>query len=132
MAIAKHTEDFASHIPAVHLLMNLGYKFLKPSETVSLRDGKRGKIVLESVLEEWLSKNNSIKTNNGVIPFSREHIKEAVSAISNIPFDSLLSNNEKIAQMLFVPVIRAEFVEVDEFSSSTERGEGGFGSTGNG
>jgi dUTP pyrophosphatase len=33
--------------------------------------------------------------------------------------------------MLFVPVIRAEFVEVEEFSATTERGEGGFGSTGN-
>jgi dUTPase len=32
--------------------------------------------------------------------------------------------------MLFVPVIRAEFVEVEEFSTVTERGEGGFGSTG--
>jgi type I restriction enzyme R subunit len=80
--------------------MNLGYEFLKPSETVSLRDGKRGKIVLESVLEDWLSKNNSIKTKDGVIPFSRENIKEAVSAISNIPFDSLLSNNEKIYDLL--------------------------------
>ena len=42
-----------------------------------------------------------------------------------------ISPQDRIAQMLFVPVIRAEFVEVDEFSSSTERGEGGFGSTGN-
>lgn len=37
---------------------------------------------------------------------------------------------ERIAQMVFVPIIRAEFSVVEEFSSSTERGEGGFGSTG--
>ena len=54
MAIAKHTEDLVSHIPAIHLLMNLGYKYLAPSETIKLRDGKRSKVVLESVLEDWL------------------------------------------------------------------------------
>ena len=58
MAIAKHTEDLASHIPAVHLLINLKYQYLAPSETVTLRGGKIGKVVLESILEEWLEKNN--------------------------------------------------------------------------
>lgn len=37
---------------------------------------------------------------------------------------------ERICQMLFVPVIRADFVIVDEFSNTTQRGEGGFGHTG--
>ncbi len=36
---------------------------------------------------------------------------------------------ERIAQMVFVPVVQVDFVQVDEFSPS-ERGEGGFGHTG--
>jgi dUTP pyrophosphatase len=36
---------------------------------------------------------------------------------------------ERIAQMVFVPVAQVEFVVVDEFSAS-ERGEGGFGHSG--
>lgn len=36
---------------------------------------------------------------------------------------------ERIAQMVFVPVIQAEFEVVDEFDA-TERGAGGFGHTG--
>ncbi|MBD3609848.1 MAG: hypothetical protein HUJ30_04805, partial [Gammaproteobacteria bacterium] len=36
---------------------------------------------------------------------------------------------ERIAQLVFVPVIQAQFEVVDEFHES-ERGEGGFGSTG--
>lgn len=36
---------------------------------------------------------------------------------------------ERIAQMVIVPVIQAAFKVVDEFAAS-ERGEGGFGSTG--
>jgi dUTP pyrophosphatase len=37
---------------------------------------------------------------------------------------------ERIAQMMFLPVIRPEFQVVDEFSRGSERGAGGFGSTG--
>jgi dUTP pyrophosphatase len=36
---------------------------------------------------------------------------------------------ERIAQLIIVPVVQAEFDFVDEFKA-TERGEGGFGSTG--
>jgi dUTP pyrophosphatase len=36
---------------------------------------------------------------------------------------------ERIAQMIIVPVVQATFRRVDEFATS-DRGEGGFGSTG--
>ncbi|MBX3609975.1 MAG: dUTP diphosphatase [Hydrogenophaga sp.] len=39
---------------------------------------------------------------------------------------------ERIAQMVIVPVVQARFNLVDEFSSSSERGAGGYGSTGRG
>ena len=38
---------------------------------------------------------------------------------------------ERIAQMVIVPVVQADFALVDEFATS-ERGTGGFGSTGRG
>lgn len=37
---------------------------------------------------------------------------------------------ERIAQLMFQPVIQVGFNFVNEFSSPTQRGEGGFGSTG--
>lgn len=40
-----------------------------------------------------------------------------------------INPGERIAQMVFVPVIQAQFEVVDEFEES-HRGEGGFGSTG--
>lgn len=36
----------------------------------------------------------------------------------------------RVAQMMFVPVLKPEFVEVTEFSEKTDRGENGWGSTG--
>ncbi len=43
------------------------------------------------------------------------------------PFD--LAPMERIAQLVIVPVVRANFREVDQFTES-DRGTGGFGSTG--
>lgn len=41
-----------------------------------------------------------------------------------------LKTGDRIAQLIFVPVIKAEFDIVEEFSTGTERGVGGFGHTG--
>lgn len=44
----------------------------------------------------------------------------------------VIEPGERIAQMLFVPVGRPDFALVEGFSETSERGEGGFGSTGRG
>ena len=41
-----------------------------------------------------------------------------------------LKRGDRVAQMVFVPVIRAVFDIVEEFSNTTERGNKGYGSTG--
>jgi dUTP pyrophosphatase len=37
---------------------------------------------------------------------------------------------ERIAQLVIVPAVQAQFHVVDEFTQASERGEGGYGSTG--
>jgi dUTP pyrophosphatase len=49
---------------------------------------------------------------------------------SNVPFT--IEPMERIAQMVIVPVVQAQFNLVDEFASASERGAGGYGSTGRG
>ncbi len=39
---------------------------------------------------------------------------------------------ERIAQLVIVPVVQAQFRLVDNFAAATERGAGGYGSTGRG
>lgn len=39
---------------------------------------------------------------------------------------------ERIAQMVIVPVLQANFTEVTEFSDNSDRGQGGFGHSGRG
>lgn len=50
----------------------------------------------------------------------------------NAPFSGHLEiePGERLAQLVFVPVVRPRFEVVEEFSVQTERAAGGFGSTG--
>ena len=45
--------------------------------------------------------------------------------------DFTIAPLDRIAQMVIVPIVQAQFELVDDFASS-ERGAGGFGSTGRG
>jgi dUTP pyrophosphatase len=57
-----------------------------------------------------------------------------ISAWNRNPADSgldiAINPGDRIAQMLFLPVVRPEFLVVTEFTAPSERGDGGFGSTG--
>lgn len=41
-----------------------------------------------------------------------------------------INPGDRVAQMVFLPVVRPRFTVVQEFSKTSRRGEGGFGSTG--
>ncbi|HMN93196.1 MAG TPA: dUTP diphosphatase [Hydrogenophaga sp.] len=47
---------------------------------------------------------------------------------SDVPFT--IEPMERIAQMVIVPVVQASFRLVDDFAQASERGAGGYGSTG--
>ena len=64
----------------------------------------------------------------GVIdPDYRGEVK--VALINNSQTDYTVMPGDRIAQMMFVPIIRPQFAVTDSLSE-TERGEGGFGHTG--
>jgi dUTP pyrophosphatase len=52
-----------------------------------------------------------------------------ILVINHGPDEFAIAAGERIAQMVIAPVVRAEIIEVDELPDS-ERGAGGFGSTG--
>ena len=53
-----------------------------------------------------------------------------VSAWNRSDVAFTLEPMERLAQLVIVPVVQAQFNVVNEFAAATERGEGGYGSTG--
>lgn len=52
-----------------------------------------------------------------------------VSLYNDSHEDQVIEHGDRIAQLMFIPYIQANLIEVDSLSS-TDRGDGGFGSTG--
>lgn len=40
MAVSEFLEDLVSHLPALQLLQQVGYRYLTPTEALDLRGGK--------------------------------------------------------------------------------------------
>ena len=53
-----------------------------------------------------------------------------VSAWNRSPTAFTIEPMERIAQLVIVPVVQAQFNVVSDFAAATERGAGGYGSTG--
>ena len=95
-------EDHISQIPALQLLQTLGWHYLTPAETISLRGGKLGNVLLEGVLVEQLRRLNQIRFRGQEYEFSEANIQTAVQALKDVMYDGLVRTNEKIYDLLIL------------------------------
>ncbi len=77
-----------------------------------------------------LSTKHGITLANGIGVIDSDYRGEiSVSLINRSGTPYTIVRGERIAQLMFVPVMHAAFIEADELDE-TSRGAGGFGSTG--
>ncbi|QDU82787.1 Type-1 restriction enzyme R protein [Polystyrenella longa] len=100
MAVSEFLEDLVSHLPALQLLQQVGYQYLTPTEALKLRGGKRSRVVLESILLDQLRNLNQINFKGQSHDFTETNLKNAVDALTSIPFDGLVKTNEQVFDLL--------------------------------
>ena len=77
-----------------------------------------------------LASKHGISLANSVGVVDRDYRGEIkVALINNSSTPYTISPSDRIAQLMLVPIIAANFIEVSELGS-TERGDGGFGHSG--
>lgn len=104
-------EEHISQIPAIELLMKLGYKYLSLEEVSEYREKSLGKVVLKSILEEQLKKINSFNYRNEEHKFSEKNVKNALSLIDVGLENGLVKANESIYDLLMLGKNMEETVE---------------------
>lgn len=108
---------------------------IAPGETILIPTGIAMHINDDSVMamlapRSGLGHKHGIVLGNLVGIIDSDYDKQVFVSCWNRGYKSyIIQQYERIAQMVFVPVIKPEFQVVEEFSDTTER-EGGFGSTG--
>lgn len=90
----------------------------------------RPDVVAVVAARSGLGCKKGITLANGIGVIDADYRGEiAVTLLNTSEVDFVVNDGDRIAQMMFLPVFRAAFSPVDVLDS-TERGEGGFGSTG--
>jgi len=111
-------EDLISQIPALQLLMGLGYEYITPDDALAKRGGKFRNVILEDVLVKWLREHNRIHYKGQEIPFSEANIQQAVRQLKEEPYDGLVRTNEKIYELLILGTSLSQTIAGDTRSFS--------------
>jgi type I site-specific deoxyribonuclease, HsdR family len=94
-------EDHVSQIPALQLLQNLGYVYLRREEVHLERAGKLSNALLEGVLEKQLRRLNRISFKGADHEFSDANIQAAIQTLKDAAFaDGLMRANERIYDLI--------------------------------
>ncbi|MBZ9631612.1 HsdR family type I site-specific deoxyribonuclease [Salegentibacter sp. LM13S] len=95
-------EDHISQIPALKMLINLGYKYLSPEQALKYRAGKTSNVLLEDILRPQLKKINSIQVSSTRTSiFSDSNIENGILALKDISMaEGMISASEKIYNLL--------------------------------
>jgi dUTP pyrophosphatase len=77
-----------------------------------------------------LASKRGLALSNGIGVVDPDYRGELTAAMINLSdSDYTVYPGDRIAQLMFLPIVRGSFEEAEELSE-TKRGEGGFGSTG--
>jgi type I restriction enzyme R subunit len=109
----RFDEKYLSQIPALQVLINLGYQYVTPAEALAARGGKAGNVLLEEILREQLKKLNRIQHKGGSYLFSEENVQSAIQRLKNVKYDGLLKTNEAVYDLLTLGVALEQSIEGD-------------------
>ncbi|MBL4762561.1 MAG: type I restriction endonuclease subunit R [Gammaproteobacteria bacterium] len=96
----EFNEKYLSQIPALQLLIHLGYQYLTPEQTLAERGGRTSNVLLECILRQQLKKINRINYRSDEYLFSEENIQSAIQKLKNVNYNGLQKTNEKIYDLI--------------------------------
>ncbi|MBL6956223.1 MAG: type I restriction endonuclease subunit R [Chlorobium phaeobacteroides] len=109
-------EKHLSQIPALQLLIGLGYEYLTPGEALLERQQRMSNVLLENVLRNQLKAINRINFKGGVYLFSEENIQSAIQKLKNIKYDGLQKTNEAVYDLITLGTAMEQTIEGDSKS----------------
>ena len=109
-------EKHLSQIPALQLLISLGFEYITPAEALRERQDRTSNVLLENTLRTQLKEINRIRFKSSEYLFSEENIQSAIQKLKNIKYDGLLKTNEVIYDLLTLGTALEQTIEGDSKS----------------
>lgn len=112
----QFNEKYLSQLPALQLLIGLGFEFLTPAEALRERQGRTSNVLLESILRNQLKEINRIRYKGSEYLFSEENVQSAVQKLKNMKYDGLLKTSEAIYDLITLGTALEQAIEGDSKS----------------
>lgn len=111
-------EDHISQIPALQMLINMGYTYLSQEEALLARSNKTANAILDDVLRKQLKELNSIQLSSSKTSyFSDANIEAGIRALKEIPLvDGYISASEKVYNLVTLGKALEQIVDGDKKS----------------
>ncbi|WP_291403868.1 HsdR family type I site-specific deoxyribonuclease [Daejeonella sp.] len=118
METPSFKEDHISQIPALQMLVNLGYTYLNPAEADRQRGGKTTNVLLEDVLRKQLKEINSIRVSaTKTSIFTDDNVERGILALKNLPMnEGYIAASEKAYNLLTLGQALEQSVDGDKKS----------------
>ena len=98
--LPSYLEKVQSQLPALSLLMQLGWQYLTPEETVQLRGGRLGSTILEPILIDHIRWHCRYEFKGATHPFTENAIQNAVQALKGFRATGAMHQNEQTYDLL--------------------------------
>jgi type I restriction enzyme R subunit len=109
-------EKLTSQIPALQLLIAMGYEYISPEKALAERQSRFSNILLENILRDQLKEINRIRYKGTEYLFSEENVQSAIQKLKNIKYDGLLKTNEAIYDLITLGTAMEQTIEGDSKS----------------
>ena len=109
--VPKFQEEYSAKIPALTLLVSLGWNFLSPSQALAAREHKTSEVVLKNILRAELKKRHFHYAGKDY-PLSEKAIDTLLSEVCNPALNEGLGvANERIYNHMLYGITVTEFVD---------------------
>ncbi|MBW6492358.1 MAG: HsdR family type I site-specific deoxyribonuclease [Lentimicrobium sp.] len=119
METPSFKEDHISQIPALQMLVKLGYNYVSPAEAERLRGGKTTNVLLEDLLRKQLKKINAEKnvSSTKTTYISDPNIDKGIQILKNLPMnEGYIAASEKAYNLLTLGQALEQSVDGDKKS----------------
>lgn len=113
------TEDTVSQVPALKLLMNMGWSYLSQEQALEARSNRTSNVLLEGILKEQLQKINSIQYKEREYLFSEANINNAIATLRDLPInEGFIAANKHFYELITLGKSFEQTIEGDKKSFS--------------
>ena len=121
MSTPSFLEDHVSQIPAIQLLVNMGYQYVTPNQATDWRGGKTSHVLFEDVLRTQLKKINSIQRFGKEYEFSEANITSGILAIKDLPIqDGFINANSALYDLITLGKSYEQSIDGDKKSHTLQ------------